>query len=559
MIVDVARPRPGENAAAAWQRALAEARARKCRRIRFLPGRYDFYPEGCTQKFLYFSNNDGGEKTVALHLEDIDDLEVTGENTLLFFHGRLCPVVAENCSRLRLSGFVIDFEDSFVSDASVVGEKDGVCRAKLHGKYRLAGGRLVFTGDALDNRSGILQVRPYDPVSGEMPQDADCTALPNRDITEEDGLIRLPGVFGAKALTIKHEDRLCPGIVLSGCSDAAAEDVTIHHAAGMGLLAQFCTNVTLDKICVVPSADRVVSSSDDALHLVECRGDIAVRNCRAAGMLDDALNVHGIYRPVTVPEGEKNVLYLETGHPQQAGFPGARPGDTLELVESASCRSLARVTVRRAKQLSPERTLVETDLPLPPELRTGCGARVLEPGLARLEVAGCDFSPLRGRGVLASGLAHVHVHDCRFHTSGAGVFIAGGCARWYETGPVGHAIVKDNLFDDCCYLQHSSTREPVAVYPDLAELEPDFYYHGVIEVKNNRFVSSRRPLISIRSAERAEISGNTFEPSSKYAFLPGDPGAFSFAKPDDPAVIFEHVKTAHVQDNGGFFTRGQKS
>ncbi|MBQ7207215.1 MAG: hypothetical protein IJS01_05390 [Lentisphaeria bacterium] len=556
MIVDVAKPAQGENASAAWRRALAEARSRKCSRIRFLPGRYDFYPGDCARKSLHFSNNDCGEKTIALHLEDLDDLEVTGENTLLFFHGRICPVVAENCSRLRLSGLVVDFEDSFVSDASVVEEKDGVCRAELYGKYRLEGGRLVFTGDAFDNRSGVLQIRPYDPDSGEMPQDADCTALPNRDIAEENGLIRLPGVFGAKAITIKHEDRLCPGIVLSGCSDVTVEDITIHHAAGMGLLAQFCTGVTLEKIRVVPAADRVVSSSDDALHLVECRGDIAVRDCRAAGMLDDALNVHGIYRPVTMAEEKENVFYLETGHPQQAGFPGARPGDTLELVKAASCRPLARLAVLRAEQLSPERTLVETSGPLPRELRTGCGARVLEPGLARLEVDGCDFSPLRGRGVLASGLAQVRVKNCRFHTSGAGVFIAGGCARWYETGPVGHAVIENNLFDNCCYLRHSSTREAVSVYPDLKELEPDFYYHGVIEVKGNRFISSRRPLVSVLSAERADVSGNTFELSGKYGFPPGDPGVFSFASPDDPAAVFKHVKTVHTENNAGFFTRG---
>ena len=552
MTFTVEKTAPGENAAPAWARALALAAAQKRPRVRFLPGRYDFYPEHCKRLYRYFSNNDCGMKTVALHLADLDDIEIAGEDTLLFFHGRISPLLAENCSRLRIAGIAVDFEESFVSDARVVRRKNGFSYVKLNGGYRLDGDRLRFAEDEYDNRSGVLQIRPFDPATGEMPHDADCTNVPNRGLREEDGFVVLPGEFDAPALTIKHEDRLCPGIVLADCSEVTVENVTIRHAAGMGVLAQFCRDVTLEKVRVEPAGDRVVSSSDDALHLVECRGRIFVRNCRAAGMLDDALNVHGIYRPVTIPESGGKFLYLETGHFQQAGLPGARAGDTLEFVKPASGRPCGTVEVAAAKAVTPERTQVFFSGPLPPALRSGDGARVLAPGLARLEVTGCDFAPLRGRGVLASGVESVRVSGCRFHTSGAAVFIAGGCRRWFETGPVRHAVVEGNLFDNCCYLRHSSTCETVSVYPDLEELEPDFHYHGLIEVKNNRFISQKRPQIAVRSAERAEISGNTLEISDRYPVSPPDPGIFSFAGPDSSSVIFEHVGTVEVRGNTGF-------
>ncbi|MBQ9500923.1 MAG: right-handed parallel beta-helix repeat-containing protein [Lentisphaeria bacterium] len=553
MTVTVEKTVPGEDAVPALVRALALAAARKSPRIRFLPGRYDFYPGRCARLFRYFSNNDCGMKTVALHLADKDDVEIAGEDTLLFFHGRISPLLAENCSRLRISGITVDFEESFVSDARIVRTENGFSHVKLNGGYRLDGGRLRFIGDEYDNRSGVLQIRPFDPATGEMPHEADCTNIPNRGIREENGLVLLPAVFDAPALTIRHEDRLCPGIVLSDCSGVTVENVTVRRAAGMGLLAQFCRDVTLERVRVVPAADRAVSSSDDALHFVECRGRISIRNCRASGMLDDALNVHGIYRPVTIPEADGNSLYLETGHFQQAGLPGARPGDTLEFVRPASGRPLGTVEVSGVKAVTPERTRVFFSGPLPPDVRSGDGARVLEAGTARLEVSGCDFAPLRGRGVLASGLESVDVSHCRFHTSGAAVFIAGGCRRWYETGPVRHAVIRDNLFDNCCYLRHSSTAETVSVYPDMEELEPDFHYHGLIEVKNNRFVSQKRPQIAVLSAERAEISGNTLEINDRYPVSPHDPGIFSFAGPDSKSIIFKHVGTAEVRDNDGFF------
>ena len=553
MTFTVEKPAPGGNAVPAWNRALARAAAQKSPRIRFLPGRYDFYPEHCARLYRYLSNNDCGVKTIALHLAGLEDIEIAGEDTLLFFHGRVSPVIAENCSRLRISGIAVDFEESFVSDAEVVRTENGFSHVKLNGRYRLDGGRLRFVEDEYDNRSGVLQLRPFDPAAGEMPHEADCTNVPNRGIRQEDGLVLLPALCDAPALTIKHEDRLSPGIVLSECSDVTVENVTIRHAGGMGLLAQFCRDVTLEKVHVVPAANRVVSSSDDALHFVECRGRVSVRNCRAAGMLDDALNVHGIYRPVTIPDSHENFLWLETGHFQQAGLPGARPGDTLQFVKPASGRPCGTLEVLRSEEVTPERTQIFFAGDLPRELRSGDGARVLEPGLARLEVSGCDFAPLRGRGILASGLDKVHIADCRFHTSGAAVFIAGGCRRWYETGPVRHAVVENNLFDNCCYLRHSSTRETVSVCPDLDELEPDFHYHGLVEVKNNRFVSQRRPQVAVLSAERLEVSGNTLEINDKYPVSPPDPGIFSFAEPDSRSIIFKHVGAVEIRDNDGFF------
>ena len=553
MTFTVEKPVSGGNAAPAWNRTLALAAAQKSPRIRFLPGRYDFYPEHCTRLYRYFANNDCGVKTVALYLSGLEDVEIAGEDTLLFFHGRISPLIAENCSRLRISGIEVDFEESFVSDAEIVRTENGFSHVKLRGRYRLDGGRLHFMEDEYDNRSGVLQLRPFDPAAGEMPHDADCTVIPNRGIRQENGLVLLPAVFDAPALTIKHEDRLSPGIVLSDCSGVTVENVTIRHAGGMGLLAQFCRDAVLEKVHVVPAAGRVISSSDDALHFAECRGRISVRNCRAAGMLDDALNVHGIYRPVTIPWPREDFLWLETGHFQQAGLPGARPGDVLQFVKPASGRPCGTLEVLQSKEVTPERTQIFFSGDLPEELRSGDGARVLDPGQARLEVSGCDFAPLRGRGVLASGLEEVRIADCRFHTSGAAVFIAGGCRGWFETGPVRHAVVENNLFDNCCYLRHSSTRETVSVYPDLEELEPDFYYHGLVEVKHNRFISQRRAQIAVLSAERVEVSGNTLEINDRYPVSPPDPDIYSFAEPDSRSIIFKHVGTAEIRDNDGFF------
>ena len=88
-------PAPGENAVFNWQKALKQAIDSGATEICFHSGKYEFFPAGCTEKFLYFSNNDKGVKTIALHLDGLKNMTIRGKNTELFFHGRISPVAAE--------------------------------------------------------------------------------------------------------------------------------------------------------------------------------------------------------------------------------------------------------------------------------------------------------------------------------------------------------------------------------------------------------------------------------------------------------------------------------
>ena len=544
-------PAPGENAVVNWQKALNQAIESGADEICFHPGKYEFFPTGCTEKFLYFSNNDKGIKTIALHLEGIKKLTVRGKNTELFFHGRISPVVAENCENLQFEGFTIDFEDSFVSDGCITGSENGVSYLKIQGKHSFSDGKIHFCGDKFDNLPGELHSRPYLPEENEMPWDANVTVVKNNNLQFKDGAAIIPGILPAGNVLIKHEDRLCPGIVLSECSRVTVRNVIIHHAAGMGLLAQFCSDVTFEQVQVIPR-NRSVSASDDAIHMVECRGTLRGSNCKCAGTLDDSLNVHGIYRPTSKAKDKRHIL-LGTGHFQQAGFPGARPGDVLEFVKSATGFAYAEVAVTHVEQLDENQSLVELSENLPRQWTPGDCVRVLAPGQAVLEVENCNFSTLRGRGVLASGLASLVIRNCFFHTTGAAVFIAGGCTAWYETGPVKTAIIENNRFENCCYQRFSSTRETVSVYPDISRCRKNFYYHGTVIVRNNIFISQKRPQIAVFSAEEVRIDGNSFEYNNLYPFDPPPQKVYSFAKKSSGCTIFKQVKNVIIENNAGVY------
>ena len=536
------------NASVLWREAFREIRAREGGRVVFAPGRYDFYPEGCSRRYCYFSNNDEGVKTIVLDLAGIDGLEICGEGAEFFFHGRISPLVAEHCRDLSVGGMTVDFEDSFVSDADLEDVSEGVSYFRIGGKHAWRDGKLVFTGDFYDNLSGQLVFYPYDAVRNELVWDQKPVTLANRELLCRDGLIGFPYDFsdcGTKAFVIKHELRLCPGMVFSECGNVLVRGVSLHHAAGMGLLFQCSRDIRVERVRVCPR-NRRASVSDDALHTADCRGRIEITDSFFSGTLDDSINIHGICRPLRTRD---DFYYLDTGHFQQLGLPGAEGGDTLILLKNDTLRPYGEIKISAVAQLNKAMTAVTLDEnELPEEFVPGDCAMISEVNHATLTIRNCRFAPLNGRGILASGLSDAEISGNTFHTSGAAVFVAGDAGFWYESGPVRNMVISGNVFDNCCYRRWISTREPVGVFPEIRRQEPGFYYHRNITVKHNVFRSSFRNVVSMRSVANAVVEDNEFIRDETYTFMEGEPTGYFFSGPVPSQVVF--MDCGHCVDSG---------
>ncbi len=544
---------PSENATVTLREALAQTIARGEKVLRLPAGRLDLYPAGCSERYCYFSNNDEGVKTIALDLADLENFTLVGEATELIFHGRVSPLVATRCRNLTIADISIDFADSFVSDADIVKRENGIAWLQIGGKHHFADGKLGFTGDFYDNLDGVLRCFAYNASRRELSETA-ATSIENHDLLYRDGLVGVPDRFpaGAQELIIKHELRLCPGIVLDNCQNVVLKNVKLHHASGMGILAQCCCNVTLEKVEISPRRRRA-SVSDDGAHLVECRGKISLRDCDFAGMLDDSVNIHGIYRPLKfrIPGGK--FYYLDTGHYQQAGIPGAQPGDTLELAKPDTGKPYGKIKLTDAKLINKAFTRVTFDEnTLPPEYEWGDAARVVECAKAEVEIVNCRFRPYRGRGILVSGVKSANIKNCEIHSSGAAIFVSGDPRFWFESGRVDELCIENNTFDNCNYSNTAATREPVCVFPEIAVETPGFFYHGRIALRGNRFIAAKRPLLSFRSVETVEIVGNQGIEDTTYPFAPQGNAGYFFTTPNSPAVNFRDCGKTTVEGNRFF-------
>lgn len=555
MAILIPPPVKGQNSIYLWLEALEKAKELGEKEIRFSSGVYDFYPEGCIQRYCWFSNNDEGVKTIALDLQELSDIKIIGDNTELFLHGRISPIVADRCNNIFISGLTIDFEDSFVSDADIVEVDGDITYLKIGGKHSVKNGKIVFTGDFYDNLSGKMSVYSYDTEKKEIIWDQSTFSVFNNNIIEKGNLVGIKGLVGkvkSNALVLKHENRLCPGIVFNACKDVFVKDVTLHHAAGMGLLAQVCENVNLEEVKVLPR-NRRCAVSDDAVHIVECRGKIRLHKCELRATLDDSLNVHGIYFKLKLREPGWKYYYLKAGHFQQQGILAAFPGDTLELLKSDTLKPYGTIKLTNAWKINKSQTFVDFDeSQLPKEWEFGDDARVLEASNGQLEITNCIFAPLGGRGALTSGLKKVVIKDSYFHSSDAGIFVSGDGRYWYETGPVEEMEITGNTFDNCCYFRNGATRELIAVFPEIHKFEPDFYYHGKFVITNNKFIANKRCLIALTSVREAVISNNNYVLDDSYPFDPPGTAAYSFTTKDSPRFAYRYCKDVICKDNEGF-------
>lgn len=503
-----------ENAVHAWRQAFERARVEKAEGVCFPAGIYHFYPEGTSEKHCFFSNNDSGLKKIVFLLEKLDGFTLAGDQAQFIFHGRLSPIVACRCRNLTLKGISIDFAESFVSDATVIAADESSMDLQIDNPHWVENGHLRFFDDSYDAETGTMRLLRFDPVRREPAPDAVDRRCSRHGVTDlGNGKVRLPlrAANPGDTLVLKHQLRYNPAIVCSYSTGIRLQEVTVHHSGGMGFLAQCCKDVELNRFNVTPSLrySRLVSASDDAVHMSECRGDITIENCILENQWDDAVNVHGVYRLYRRRNvGKESFEFLETRHYQQFGLETAVPGDILEFIKTDTLKTSHTAAIKSADQLNQQMTRIEFSEPLPPDVADGDAVRNLTAARTTLVIRNSIIRRNKPRGILVSGIEKAVIENNYFHTAGAAIYISGDANFWFEAGPVGEVRIVGNTFENCNFMQRATGNTVIDIVPEIPRIEPDFHYHGSIYINHNRFITDKANVVHAVSARYLEFRDN---------------------------------------------------
>lgn len=523
-------------------------------------GRYDFFPEGAEEKEYYISNHDQtNPKIVGLPFENMEGITFDGQGSNLVFHGRMLPVSLVGSRNCTLKNFTIDFETPHICQVKILENDPATGTITFETapwvNYEIRDGVFYHSGGGweLHPTSGIA----FEEKTKRLVYNTSDIWVGTKNVTEiSPRIIRanawkndklIPGTV----IALRSGYRPTPGIFISHDINTVLENIRIHYAEGMGLLAQMSENITLDNfsVCLKGNSDpRYFTTQADATHFSGCKGKIISKNGLYEGMMDDAINIHGTYLKVIKRINDRTLVgkYM---HSQSYGFEWGRKGDAVQFIDSktmellgktnriASIRAVDRPTEHGAKEFE-----ITFDKPVDPAIS--------EAGVFGIE--NLEWTPQvvfrnniirnnRARGTLFSTPRKTLIENNLFdHTSGTAILLCGDCNGWFETGACRNVVIRNNRFINSLTNIFQFTNAVISIYPEIPDLKnQQKYFHSGIVIENNLFETFDIPILYAKSVDGLVFKNNEIRHNKEYP-------AFHWNK---SPFFFQRVTHAKIKNN----------
>ncbi len=502
------RANTGNDVTGAFNAALQRCRNNEIKVLHLEKGVYDFWPEDAARKEIFVSNTSSETecpskiKVIGLLLEDQHNLTIEGNGAELRFHGKQTMMGIIHSSGIRLRNLHIDSERPGASEMVVEKvEPDGVIlRFNKSSWYEItAEGRVELVGE------GWKTVHPhcveYDKASGHMDYSSNWDIVQESRAEEiEKGLVKIftdatSSFKEGNIITVRDHIRDQVGILNLESQDLEFEDMGIHSLHAIGVVNQFCRNLSFRNVRFEPreGSGRILASSADFLHFSGCAGKINIQGCRFSGAQDDPINVHGTYLVLEEVVSEKKVR-LRFAHHQTYGMQAFWPGDTVSFVNRNSLQTVAAAVVDSVRRLSDREVLLSVSQRIPEEIRAGEYVMENLTWTPEVEISDNYFTRTNTRGTLITTPRKSVIRNNVYEKVGmSAILVSGDAHDWYESGAVRNLTIENNRFIDCSY---SAAKNAVILIEPTNTVE-DTPVHDTIRIISNKFESEgRKPVVS---------------------------------------------------------------
>ena len=534
-----------KNASVVFQKVLKKIRAEyqdgDSVIIRFQKGTYNFYEKGAAEREYYISNHDqDNPKKVGMPLEELKSLTLDGGGASFVFHGRMLPVSLLHSSNCSLKDFSIDFKNPHIAQVEIVRNdpKLGITfKPASWVNYRVSKDSIFEAyGDGWTVRHswGI----PFEKETRRIVYNAgDRGCNTKSSFITDDGYVQAPfwkdeTLTSGTVFVMRGWGRPTPGIFLSHNVNTTLTNIKVHYAEGMGLLAQLCENISLDKfnVCLKGNDDaRYFTTQADATHFSGCKGKIISVNGLYEGMMDDAINVHGTYLKV-IKKLDNQTLIARYMHDQSWGFDWGFPGDEVQFIASKTMELIGgknqiklikpvdKASVSGAREFE---ITFEEPLPDGVDENIDCGIENLT-WTPEVYFAGNIIRNNRARGSLFSTPKKTVVENNLFdHTSGTAILLCGDCNGWFETGACREVIIRNNKFVNALTSMFQFTNAVISIYPEIPDLDHQVHYFhggkkGAIQIVDNEFDIFDAPVLYAKSVDGLVFRNNIIRTNTEF-------------------------------------------
>lgn len=527
--------------------------------IKFEKGTYHFYPDKGLESFEYISNHGDLMVRSAFPLRGFNNLTIDGQGSTFIFHGIMIPFLVDECNNITIKNVSIDWAEAFHSEGLIVAnnEENKTFDMQISDEYPydIRNGQIYFIKEYYEHNLGqsilfdpktkgiAFNTEAYTSISAgakakvsnntnkiSYKYEVDERSPELRKIGSESnlyveqlkpGLVRVSGHKKKMPpvgliLTMKGEqgfNRVAPAFRVTTTDGFNALNVNVHHAGGMGIIAENSSNLILDNFNVTPSQGRMVSTTADATHFVGCRGEVVLKNCTFNNQLDDASNVHGTYQKIVDILDEKRIG-VRMGHHQQQAFVVGKPNDTLGFVRlTKSFFAYKKATIKNIEYINSRYQIITFNEKIPSTVKEGDLVENLD-AYPEFTVENCTISKNRARGLLISTPRKTVIKNNFFSTEMEAILIPVESGHWYESGNATDVTITGNTFQDC---QHSGFDRGVIRFATDDDNENIAFKNIVIS--HNNFNHFDNLILQITNTDGLKFMENTITNSKTFPML----------------------------------------
>lgn len=476
--------------------------------IEFAPGRYNFYRDQAFKKTFHISNtNDVPDslKAIALYIYQSSYVAIKGRAASLVMRGKLIEACIDSSSHIALQGLQYDYHRPTMSEWKVLNIQGHSADLLIHpdSRFSISDSLLTWEGEGWRHQPGWYW-QAFDPATGELSRtDLKLEGLKYSLLGGDTVRIHFgsnPGLHTGWTYQNRDVLRDCAGMFFRRSREIRLQNIQIRFMHGMGVVAQFCENISIDSVFVQPgnNSGRTSAAWADILHFSGCKGKLSVRNSYLSAANDDAINVHGTHLRIVEQTGPRQVK-LRFMHGQTYGFLPFIPGDSVEFIHAGSLLSYSANKVVTVQALNDKDYLLTLLKPVPAALQA---EDVLEntTWTPELLIQHNTITRIPTRGVLISTRRKVVIEQNDFiRTQMSAILVADDAASWYESGMVRNVLIRRNNFIQC--------GEPVInIHPENSLSKGPV--HKNISILDNYFELRSDQLVAAKSTEGMLLAGN---------------------------------------------------
>ena len=478
------------------------------------------------------SQNPDGLRRVAMYLKEKKNVTVDGNGATVMVHGKMTPFLFDRCEGIAVKNLTVDYAAPTMTEFTVLSAEGKVCEVRFapDAHFRVEDNRLFFYSDeTLDGglyweypaNDGYRFTLWYDPVAevtawcgnGQFVFDA-IEAIDERTLRltfREDG----HGLRAGRVIQSRNIIRDQTGALFQRCKDLRFEDLRIKFMHGLGMVCQFCENITYKNCDMTPGEGRTVTSTADFFQFSGCRGKIVLDGCRASGAQDDFMNVHGTHLRIMETDPDARSMVVRFMHNETWGIQAFEVGDALEFIRWDTLQPYAETVVTAWEKLSDTEIRLTLDRPLPEGIVLARDVVENATWTPDVYVRNCDAHMIAGRGILCTTRGEVVIENNRFyHLRGPALVIEDDCNFWFESGYTRHILFRNNRVDGCNYGNNYPGGPLLCYSPKVMDEASAAYVHGKLTVDGNDFRNSFRGGTHIFHFEylgEVELANNVFD------------------------------------------------